>query len=194
MLDTGSRSVPRTRRGRRRVGSSRTRTISRTRREESRNHYDKYAGDRRQKPVHGISPQKKDRCSHTSVTLTGDFLRSAKLRRRPAHSLNHSLSWLMGLIIKLASIFYDKAGIQFFDGPRRREAALGQAVMTLRTIAKIKNITSTLRNSGRSDWRSTHSCKSHFRPRQPGSNCYRNAGGSDFSYLRHARAGSTAER
>ena len=31
----------------------------------------------------------------------------------------------MGLIIKLASIFYDKAGIQFFDGPRRREAAGG---------------------------------------------------------------------
>jgi hypothetical protein len=31
----------------------------------------------------------------------------------------------MGLIIKLASIFYDKAGIQFFDGPRRREAAAG---------------------------------------------------------------------
>ena len=29
----------------------------------------------------------------------------------------------MGLIIKLASIFYDKAGIKFFDGPRRREAA-----------------------------------------------------------------------
>lgn len=35
------------------------------------------------------------------------------------------ISWLMGLIIKLASIFYDKAGIQFFDGPRRREAAGG---------------------------------------------------------------------
>jgi hypothetical protein len=57
---------------------------------QARNHYDKYAGDRRQKPVHGIRPRKKDRCSHTSVPLTGDFLRSAKLRRRPAHSLNHS--------------------------------------------------------------------------------------------------------
>jgi hypothetical protein len=31
----------------------------------------------------------------------------------------------MGLIIKLDSIFYDKAGIQFFDGPRQREAAGG---------------------------------------------------------------------
>jgi hypothetical protein len=31
----------------------------------------------------------------------------------------------MGLIIKLASIFYDKAGVQFLDRPRRREAAGG---------------------------------------------------------------------
>src|SRR5262249_47407061 len=49
-------------------------------------------------------------------------------------------------------------------------------------------------DSGRSDWESPHGCKSHFRPRQPGSNCYRNVGGCGFSNLRHARAGSTAER
>jgi hypothetical protein len=35
----------------------------------------------------------------------------------------------MGLIIKLASIFYDKADIQLFDRPRRREAAsFGQEI------------------------------------------------------------------
>ena len=37
-----------------------------------------------------LRPVNKDRCSHTSVSLTGDFLRSAKLRRSLAHQINHS--------------------------------------------------------------------------------------------------------
>src|SRR5215471_13616965 len=45
-------------------------------------------------------------------------------------------------------VAHDKAGVQLLDGPRRREAALRQAVMTLGTIAKIRNITSTLRVRG----------------------------------------------
>ena len=38
-----------------------------------------------------LRPVGKDRCSHTSLSLTGDFLRSTKLRRSLAHQLNHSL-------------------------------------------------------------------------------------------------------
>ena len=38
-----------------------------------------------------LRPVGKDRCSHTSVSLTGDFLRSAKLRRSLAHQIKHSL-------------------------------------------------------------------------------------------------------
>ena len=37
-----------------------------------------------------LRPVGKDRCSHTSVSLTGDFLRSAKLRRSLAHQIKHS--------------------------------------------------------------------------------------------------------
>jgi hypothetical protein len=37
-----------------------------------------------------LRPVGKDRCSHTSVSLTEDFLRSAKLRRSLAHQIKHS--------------------------------------------------------------------------------------------------------
>src|SRR5215471_21326009 len=67
-------------------------------------------------------------------------------------------------------VAHDKAGVQLLDGPRRREAALRQAVMTLGTIAKIRNITSTLRVRCDLIGDRPIGCKSHFRPRQPGSN------------------------
>jgi len=37
-----------------------------------------------------LRPVNKDRCSHTSVPLTGEFLRSAKLRRSLTHQINYS--------------------------------------------------------------------------------------------------------
>jgi hypothetical protein len=37
-----------------------------------------------------LRPVSKDRCSHTSLSPIGDFLRSTKLRRSLAHQLNHS--------------------------------------------------------------------------------------------------------
>ena len=72
-----------------------------------------------------LRPVSKDRCSHTSLSLTGDFLRSTKLRRSLAHQLNHPFLVNTGNNRLPGAVGHDKAGVQFFDRPGRREAASG---------------------------------------------------------------------
>ena len=68
-----------------------------------------------------LRPVSKDRYSLTSVLLTGDFLRSAKLRRCLAHQINHSFL-VNGRNNRTAPD--NEAGGLFFDRSGRREAAV----------------------------------------------------------------------